>query len=124
MQNSGFGGHTGGAERTLRSAEKSTTATEPSLSTRQPTPGQPKRAGHDVDRAKSAADEAITARQKAHDLLEAAGRAMADADGRVEQARRELGEALEAQSGAEKVQQRARAAFDRSDQGTRDQRHS
>jgi hypothetical protein len=112
MQNSGFGIHSGPDQRPVRSAKRSTAATAASQTTRQHTSEQRKRAEHDVDGARSAADEAITGRQETHDQLEAEERTVTEAGVLVEQVRRELSEALEAQSRAESDLRRARAAFD------------
>jgi hypothetical protein len=120
MQNSGFGSHPGPDQRPVRSAKKSTTATTPSLTTGQHTSEQRRRAEDDVDRAKSAADEAITARQETHDQLEAAERTVTEAGVLVGRVRQELSDALEAQSRAESHLRCARAAFDRTDRGARE----
>ena len=119
MQNSGFGSQAGQSERPVRSA-KTPPAGSPSLSAPQLTPGQRDRAEQDVDLAKSAANEAISARQETHDLLEAADQRVTDTAVGVERARRELDEALEEQSWAEKDRRGARAAFGQADRSARD----
>lgn len=124
MQNSGFGGHAGRDERPVRSAKKPAAAAARSVAVRKLTPEQRKGAEQDVDQAKSAAEEAIAARQASYDLLETADQTVTDTEGRVERARRELDEALQAQLEARKDRRGARAAFDGADQGARDaQRH-
>ena len=120
MQNSGFGNQADPNQRPVRSAKTPTTAGSPSLTAPQLTPGQRNRAEQDLDLAKSAANEAISARQETHDLLEAADQRVTDTAAGVERARRVLDEALEARSWAEKDQRRARAAFDQADRGARD----
>jgi hypothetical protein len=125
MRNSGLGSSPGHERevRYVRPRSQPTAAVHP-LAARQRTPEQRERAEHEVDRARSAAVEAITARQETHDLLEAADHTVTDTGRRVERARRQLNEALQAQSWAEKEQRRARAALDRADRGVRGaQRH-
>jgi hypothetical protein len=120
MQNSGFGSLTGRDERLARPAKEPTATAAPSPTARQPGLEQRKRAEHDVEQAKSAADEAITARRETHAQLEASDQRVADTGGRLERVRRELAEALQTQSRAQKDQTRAHAAFDRADRGARD----
>jgi hypothetical protein len=123
MQNSGFGSHSGPERLPVRPGRKPVAAADPSVAVGQPRE-QRRRAEHDVDQARSAADEAIAAREAGHDLLEAADHSVTDTGGRVERARQELEEALQAQSEAQKNQRRARAALDRADREARDaQRH-
>ena len=119
MQNSGFGSHSSREELPVRPGRKPATAAASSVTVRPP-PEQRKRAEHEVDQARSAANEAITARGASHDLLKAADQMVTDTGGRVERARRELDEALQAQSEAQKEQRCAGAAFDRADREARD----
>jgi hypothetical protein len=124
LQNSGLGGPHVRDERPARPARAPATAAPPSPAPRDRATGHRQRAEHDVDRAKSAADEAKTVRAETHDLLEAADRTVTDGRAQVERVRRELDEALLRQSGTEKDQRRARIAFDRADKKSRDaQRH-
>jgi hypothetical protein len=120
MQNSGLGSQPGQDERPRRSAGQSPPAGAHSVTARHPTPKQRTRAEHDVDQARTAADQTTRARQDTHALLDAAGRAVTDTQGWVERASRELAEARQAQSGAEKVLRRAREVYDRADQAARD----
>jgi electron transfer flavoprotein alpha subunit len=121
MQNIGFGSPTSPDERPARSAtEPTAAAAAPTPTARQPGLEQRKRAEHDVEQAKSAADEAMRERKGAHDQLEAADQVVADTRGLVERVRRELEEALQAQSGAKEDQTRAQVAFDRADRGARE----
>lgn len=115
MRDSGLGSHPGQDEPSVRPTKKPTTAAAPSRTARKRAPEERTRAEHDVDRAKSAADKANTVRQEAHDVLEGAHQTVAETRGRVQRVRRELDEALQAQSGAEKDQRQARAALDRAD---------
>ena len=120
MQNIGFGSLAGRDERPASPATGPTAAAAPSPTAGQPALEQRKRAEHDVEQAQSAADEAITERQRAHAQLEAADQMVADTGGRVERVRRELDEARQAQLRAQKDQTRAQVAFDRADRGARD----
>jgi hypothetical protein len=70
-----------------------------------------------VDRAKSAAGKAIQARDREYARLQRAERQVADASDRVGQLRRELHQAMEAESKAEKAHREALAAFDRAESG-------
>ncbi|MEP7191808.1 MAG: hypothetical protein ABI903_02975 [Actinomycetota bacterium] len=114
MHNSGFGRIGSSEERPVRRAEPTTAAT--SLRTRE----QRHRAEHEVVHAKSAADEAVTVRREAHDLLEAAEQTVTSARARVERSRRELDEAVQAESRAEKDHRGAQAAFDRAERAALD----
>lgn len=118
MQNSGFGSQSGREEPPVRPGRKPATASAPSATVRQPP--QRKRAEHDVDPARSAADDAIAVREASDDLLKAADQTVTDTGGRVERARRELDEAMQAQSEAQENLRRARVAFDRADRDARD----
>ena len=120
MRNSGFGSLAGGDERPARSAKEPTAVAAPSPTARQRTLEQRKRAEHDVEQAKSAADQAITARQETHAQLEVADQTVTVTGGRVERVRRDLEEALQAKSRAEKDRARAQAAFDRADRSARE----
>lgn len=103
MQNIGFGSPTGWvAPSRGPSAKEPTAAHAPSPAARQSTL-----------EAKSAADEADAARADSLVLLAAADQAVADTGARVERVRRELEEALQGQSSAEKDQAQAQVAFDR-----------
>ena len=119
MQNIGFGSLASRDEHPARSATEPTAAAAPSPTARQPAREQ-RKCEHDVEQAKSAADEAMRERQRAHDQLEAADQMVADAVSRVERVRRELEEALEAQSSAQKDKTSAQVAFGRADRGVRD----
>ncbi len=102
MQNSGLGSPAG---RKAPSPEPS--VKEPAAA-RAPSPTARKR----MMEAKSAAG-----------VAEAADQAVADTGARVERLRRELEEALQAQSTAEKDQAHAQVAFDRADRVARDAEH-
>ncbi|HEX3839327.1 MAG TPA: hypothetical protein VHU85_00900 [Acidimicrobiales bacterium] len=111
-----------GTERTGSPGRASATKPPPKVEKRSPAGERPnakalKLANSKVTQAKSAARKAIQARDKEYARLQRAEQRVADAGDRVEQLRRELEEAVEAQSKAEKDHRGALAAFDRADRG-------
>jgi len=119
MQNSGFGSLAGG-DVAAPSAKKTRAAAARSPTARQRAQEQRKRDEYDLEQATSAANKAIKARQETHAQLEAADRRVAETGGRVEAARQDLKEALQAQSIAQRDQAGAQAAFVRADRDAQD----
>jgi hypothetical protein len=129
LQNTGFGFFTTGdpppaSVAAPRPAAPTPTPRKTQRTSEQGTPEQRtleqrKRTEHDVEQAKVAADEALSVRREAYAQLEAADQSAADTRDRVSRLRRELDEALQEQSKAQKNQRRAQTAFDRAERRAR-----
>jgi molecular chaperone GrpE (heat shock protein) len=112
---------------------ETTTSQRPASATKPPhrvKKGPPTKEGQEIGRreraeamvvqAKSIEEAATLARNEAQTTLQEAKQSAADASNRVNQLRKELHGALEAQSNAQKDYRRAQAEFDRADRRAQD----
>jgi hypothetical protein len=114
----GFAGAEGSGSQGRAAATKPASGAEKGSRTgERPNPKDLKLAKSKVAQAKSAARKAIQVRDKEYARLQRVEQRVADAGGRVEQLRRDLDVAVEAQSKAEKDHGEALDAFDRADHG-------